>query len=224
MLEISDLVVSAGKFKLIVSQFIVRDGDWIIITGRSGSGKTLLLETIAGFYSSDSGSLILNGRDISKLPPEKREISIVFQDYSLFPHMNVKKNISFGLRMKGVSGIEVIVSEYSKMLGIESLLFRRPSGLSGGEKQRVAIARALAVRPRLLLLDEPAGALDPVTKKNLWNDIRNLYLGGGLTIIHVTHDMGEAEILGNKKVVMEEGRIVSDMSDISDSLNGDIDE
>jgi molybdate transport system ATP-binding protein len=217
MLEISDLVVRAGKFNLIITRLMVNDGDWLIITGRSGSGKTLLLETIAGFYSPDSGSLILNGEDITRLPPEKREISIVFQDYSLFPHMNVKENISFGLRMKGTSGIEVIVSEYSKMLGIESLLFRRPSGLSGGEKQRVAIARALAVRPRLLLLDEPAGALDPLTRKNLWNDIRDLYSKGGLTIIHVTHDMGEAESLGNKKIVIEEGRIVSDIQSFQSS-------
>jgi molybdate transport system ATP-binding protein len=217
MLEISDLVVRAGKFNLIITQLMVNDGDWLIITGRSGSGKTLLLETIAGFYSPDSGSLILNGNDITRLPPEKREISIVFQDYSLFPHMNVKENISFGLRMKGTSGIEVIVSEYSKMLGIESLLFRRPSSLSGGEKQRVAIARALAVRPRLLLLDEPAGALDPLTRKNLWNDIRDLYSKGGLTIIHVTHDMGEAESLGNKKIIIEEGRIVSDIQSFQSS-------
>ncbi|PWR74471.1 ATP-binding cassette domain-containing protein [Methanospirillum lacunae] len=208
MIAISNLVVHAGQFELVIDSFTLPDDAWCIISGPSGSGKTLFLETIAGFYQPCSGKIIQNGMDITYFSPEKRGIGIVFQDYSLFPHMTVAKNIGYGLAIRRHSDIHNIVLDISRKLGIDSLLDRNPLTLSGGEKQRVAIARALVVKPKLLLLDEPASALDLQAKKELWDDIRDLFEQGGLTIIHVTHDISESNNLGTHKILLMNGKIV----------------
>ena len=175
MIEITDLVVRVGDFELFVDSLVLSDHDWWVMSGPSGSGKTLLLETIAGFYKPSSGTIMINGVDMTYISPEKRDIGIVFQDYSLFPHMTVRKNISYGLRLRRYQGSDTTVLQITKTLGIDSLLDRYPSTLSGGEKQRVAIARALVVKPALLILDEPASALDIDTKRELWRDICLLF-------------------------------------------------
>ena len=208
MIRIRDLLVRVGSFELPVKNLDVSDNDWVVITGRSGSGKTVFLETIAGFFTPESGSIILDGADITSLPPEKRGISIVFQYYSLFPHMTARENIGYGLKLRNNPEIHTIVSDYARMLGIDSLLDRSPAQLSGGEKQRVAIARALVVNPKLLLLDEPASALDHETRRSLWNDLCSLHDRGDLTIIHVTHDRNEAEVLGNRRIIIDGGKFV----------------
>ena len=207
MIEITDLIVRAGKFELMVNSLVVPDDNWCIITGPSGSGKTLFLETIAGFYQPASGSVVLNGMNITSIPPEKRGISIVFQDYSLFPHMTAGENIGYGLRIRHNRDIDSIVHDTAIKLGIDGLLDRYPSTLSGGEKQRVAIARALVVKPGLLLLDEPASALDFQARENLWKDLQLLFERGGLTIIHVTHDLSESTRFGTQKVMLKDGKI-----------------
>lgn len=213
MIEITDLLVKAGGFELIVDHLKVDTYEWLIISGHSGAGKTLLLETIAGFYHPIRGTIHLEGRDITHLPPEHRNVSIVFQDYSLFPHMTVRENIGYGLRIRGFPDHELLVQTTAAMLGISGLLDRYPLHLSGGEKQRVAIARALAVKPRLLLLDEPASALDPDSRTALWEDLVRLYRSDGLTIIHVTHDRREAHQLGTRTIMIHEGRTLPSESD-----------
>jgi ABC-type sugar transport system ATPase subunit len=221
MIEITDLVVRVGDFELIVDTLVLSDHDWCVMSGPSGSGKTLLLETIAGFYKPSSGTIMINGVDMTYISPEKRDIGIVFQDYSLFPHMTVRKNISYGLRLRRYQGSDTTVLQITKTLGIDSLLDRYPSTLSGGEKQRVAIARALVVKPALLLLDEPASALDIDTKRELWRDICLLFEKENITILHVTHDVYEAENLGTHKITLKNGKIMNlfDITNQQELLN-----
>lgn len=213
MIEITDLLVNVGGFELMVDHLRVDTYEWLIISGHSGAGKTLLLETIAGFYRPERGTIHLEDRDITYLPPEYRNVSIVFQDYSLFPHMTVCENIGYGLRIRGFPDHALVARTTAAMLGISGLLDRYPLHLSGGEKQRVAIARALAVKPRLLLLDEPASALDPDSRAALWEDLVCLYRNDGLTIIHVTHDRMEAHQLGTRMIMIHEGRTMSSAPD-----------
>lgn len=207
MIEITSLIVRVGSFELDVGSLTLSNKDWLVITGPSGSGKTLLLETIAGFYQPISGNILMNGKDITSFPPERRGIGIVFQDYSLFPHMNVRKNIGYGLYIRRYPEIDSLVVDIARKLGIDSLLDRYPKTLSGGEKQRVAIARALVVKPGLLLLDEPASALDIDARIELWKDIQLLFEKGDLSIVHVTHDIHEAKTLGTQKIILKDGKI-----------------
>ncbi len=193
VLEIVNISLRVKNFFLKNINFYVLKGEHFAIVGPTGSGKSLLLETIAGIRKPDSGKIILNGVDVTDLPPEKRGIGMVYQDFVLFPHMSVYDNIAYGLKVKKCKNIDVRVKELAKMLEIEHLLDRMPETLSGGEKQRVAIARALAVNPEVILLDEPFSALDKETRITLRNRIIGLLKEKGVSVIHVTHIEEDAE-------------------------------
>ncbi len=209
-LQIQDLYVDLGEFRLQDITLDVAAGEYFVILGPTGAGKTILLETIAGLYEADRGQIFVKARDVTSLRPEEREIGFVYQDYALFPHLNVAENIAFGLTLRKVprATIEERVKTMSEMLRIDHLLHRNPKTLSGGEQQRVALARALVVEPRLLLLDEPLSALDPETREGLQRELASVHQELGTTILHVTHDFEEAVALGDRIAVMHEGQIV----------------
>ena len=178
------------------------DEENLVILGPSGSGKTLLLETVAGFHQHD-GTVTANGTDITDRPPERREFGFVFQDYALFPHMTVRENVRYGTRYcDAPRDADELLSE----LGVADLADRNPPTLSGGEKQRVALARALAVRPELLVLDEPLAALDVPTRQSLRDDLVDVL--ADVTSIYVTHNRTTARAIADRIVVMADGRIV----------------
>jgi molybdopterin-binding protein len=208
--QVQNLQVDLDEFHLRDIALDVAPGETFVILGPTGAGKTVLLETIAGLYPPEKGRILINGEDITGLPPERRGVGFVYQDYALFPNLNVAGNIAFGLKLQGLerSAIEKRVAETGKLLGIDHLLHRRPDTLSGGEQQRVALARALVVGPRLLLLDEPLSALDPETREGLQREMARLHRELGTTTIHVTHDFEEAVALGDRIAVVHEGRIV----------------
>ena len=198
------------EFHLRDITFEVEAGEHFIILGPSGAGKTVLLEIIAGIIEPDSGRIYLNGRDVTELPPEKRGLAYVPQNYALFPNMSVYDNIAFGLKVRKVPKpeIERRVREISKVLGIEHLLHRKPRTLSGGEQQRVALARALVVEPPLILLDEPFANLDVQTRSRLIGEMKRWKRELGFTALHVTHSFEEAVSLGDRVGVMLDGRLV----------------
>lgn len=210
MIKIDNLTVSLGDFLLKDINLNVNSGEYFIVLGPNGAGKTVLLETIAGMHTVQKGSIFINDKDVSSLKPEKRNIGIVYQGRALFPHLTVGENISFGLKMKRFSK-EVIVSKTIKManmLGINDLLSRMPSTLSGGEKQKVALARALIVKPDLLLLDEPLSALDPLIKETMQQELMNIHQRIGVTVIHVTHDFDISMALGHRVAILNHGQIM----------------
>ena len=187
----------------------VAPGEFVAILGSSGCGKTTLLRTIAGFQKSSAGAIRLSGRDVANLPPEKRNIAMVFQSYALWPHMTVLGNVGYGLRLRGVPRPEVRrrVAEVLKLLNLSGLEERKVTNLSGGQRQRVALGRALAIDPQLLLLDEPLSNLDAKVRVQLRSEIKALQNRLGFTAIHVTHDREEAMTMADRIVVMEAGRI-----------------
>lgn len=187
----------------------VASGDYFFLVGPTGAGKTLLLETIAGLHNLKSGEIWIDGRNITQLEPEKRNIGMVYQDSALFPHLSVADNIIFGLKVRrlSASAIKKTLDEITSLVGVSHLLDRKPGKLSGGEKQKVALARALAVRPQLLLLDEPLSALDPETREGLQRELKRIQNELNITVLHVTHDFDEAMLLGKHIAVMSEGRI-----------------
>jgi ABC-type Fe3+/spermidine/putrescine transport system ATPase subunit len=189
--------------------FQVRQGELLILLGPSGCGKTTTLRLIAGFIDPDSGTLSMDGRRIDTLPAHRREIGIVFQDYALFPHLNVRDNIGFGLRMQGWSAPDARkrIEELLHLVSLGGYARRKITRLSGGEQQRVALARALAPQPRLLLLDEPLSALDAKLRKTLRIEIRRIQRELGVTTLYVTHDQEEALVLGDRIAVMREGHV-----------------
>jgi sulfate transport system ATP-binding protein len=188
----------------------VARGRLVALQGLSGSGKTTLLRIIAGLEQPDAGTLELDGRPALDLPPGRRGIGFVFQNYALFEHLSVFENVAFGLRVRRVPSapLRAAVEELLTRLGLPGLGPRRPSQLSGGQRQRVALARALAVRPPILLLDEPFNALDEATRRDLWGWLKRLQSDLALTIVLVTHDRSEAEALADEAVFLESGRIV----------------
>jgi len=209
MIRIESLSKTWGDFSLKNICLEVREGEYFIVLGPTGSGKTLLLELIAGFYYPDKGRIFLKDIDITHLPPKDRGIGFVYQDYMLFPNMNVRDNIAYGIRAKGLEK-EVVkkVEKLANLLGISYLLDRYPSNLSGGEAQRVAIARALAIEPDVLLLDEPLSALDPNLRLEIRKELRKIHKKMRTTTIHVTHSREDAMMLGDKIAVMNEGKII----------------
>jgi len=213
MISIRRLVVRRGGFRLVIETLDVEDGEYLVVLGRSGAGKTTLLYAIAGFVDIEQGSIVVDGVDISSLPPERRGIAIVPQSYALFPHMRVYDNIAYGLRVRGLSRseIEKRVREIARRLEIESLLDRYPAQLSGGEKQRVALARALVVEPKLLLLDEPFTNLDPETRKSARELVKELHRELGFTAIHATHMIVDAYAMASRVAYLERGRLVAVM-------------
>mgnify|MGYP000928265419 CR=1 FL=1 len=187
----------------------IHENEFLTLLGPSGCGKTTTLRIIAGFEEPSGGEVLFNGIEISKLPPYKREINTVFQKYALFPHLNVMDNIGFGLNLKKVdkSVIEQKVKRMLKMVGLEGFEKRDVTLLSGGQQQRVAIARALVNEPKVLLLDEPLGALDAKIRKQMQIELKKIQREVGITFIYVTHDQEEALSMSDTVVVMNNGEI-----------------
>jgi molybdopterin-binding protein len=209
-LQVRDLHIDLAEFHLRDANLDIAAGEYFVILGPTGAGKTVLLEAIAGLHVPRGGKVLINDEDMTGVPPERRGVGFVYQDYILFPHLSVAQNIAFGLGLRGMASERAAerVREMSHLLGVEHLLHRRPDTLSGGEQQRVALARALVVEPRLLLLDEPLSALDPETREGLQRELARIHKQLGTTTVHVTHDFEEAIALGSLIAVLNEGRIV----------------
>ena len=212
MLRLEDVSLKLGEFRLREISLHIEAGSYLALLGPTGTGKTVLLETIAGMYAPDSGRISIMGRDVTRLAPEKRRLGIVYQDYALFPHLDVFQNIAFGLRLQGKPRREIrkSVEEMADFLEIGALLKRRPIRLSGGERQRVALARALVMKPYVLLLDEPLSALDGTSRRRLQKELKRIHTELGVTIIHITHDVSEALLLADRLAVMKEGRLLQE--------------
>ncbi|GGM41246.1 ABC transporter ATP-binding protein [Microbacterium saperdae] len=208
--ELQGIVKSyAGTRVLHGVDLDIAPGEFVSLLGPSGCGKTTLLRVLAGLEGSDEGAVLLGGRDVSRIPTNKRDIGMVFQSYSLFPHLRVAENTAFGLRRRGVSA-----SESSKraldalaLVGLADFADRFPHQLSGGQQQRVALARALVTEPKVLLLDEPLSALDAKVRVQLRDEIRRIQLRLGITTVFVTHDQEEALAVSDRIAVMNSGRI-----------------
>ncbi|AKB26459.1 Tungstate ABC transporter, ATP-binding protein WtpC [Methanosarcina sp. MTP4] len=211
-LEVRDLHLDLGGFELTGMGLNAEKGDYVALTGPSGSGKSLLLETVIGFYAPKKGSIFLEGRDITALPPDKRQISIVYQDHMLFPHMDVFENIAYALRKKlrDKKQIESEVRQIAGILGIDGLLHRKPTTLSGGEKQRAALARSLVVRPKLLLLDEPFSALDMRNRENMREVLKKAIREYRTTVLQVTHDFDDIWSLANRVIIIRQGEVMQE--------------
>ncbi len=209
MIRVSDLCVDLDDFLLEGVNLDVEPGEYFIVLGPTGAGKTVLLESIAGLYRLKRGRIWVGGEEVTQLEPEKRGISIVYQDQVLFPHLSVRDNITFGLKLRKASGqdIKSTLSWLAELLDIGHLLHRKPDTLSGGERQKVALARALSIKPQLLLLDEPLSALDPENREGVQRELRRLHNRLKLTTVHVTHDFEEAIALGDRIAVLGDGRI-----------------
>lgn len=213
MLQIVELYKSFDGSPLLKGvSFNVNRGEVVCILGASGSGKSTLLRIIAGLEEAEGGIILWNDRDISAIPTHKREFSLMFQDYALFPHLNVRENIEYGMRRRAWQRLRINqkVSELSKMVGLEGYLEREVTDLSGGEQQRVALARAMAIEPELLMLDEPLGALDRKMKQELLAELRGILRDTKLPAIYVTHDQDEAFAIADRVVLLEGGVIVQD--------------
>ena len=210
MLLVDKVSLTLGDFQLkSLSLHIERPEYWVII-GPSGAGKTILLEMIAGIHQPASGRILFEGNDITYDQPKDRHIAMMYQDLMLFPHMTVKENIIFSLKIRKIkdNDIEEKVSELVNILGISHLMGRSPDTLSGGEAQRVALGRALIQKPRLLLLDEPLSALDSMTRERLRQEIRKIYQHLKIPIIHITHHFEDVYALAEKVAIMQDGMIV----------------
>jgi ABC-type sugar transport system ATPase subunit len=219
MIRLEKLRLRAGAFAMHVDDLALRDGEFLVILGPTGSGKTVLLETVAGLRRPEEGRVWFGDRDVTLEAPERRRVGFVYQDYALFPHLTVAGNIGFGLSTRkgralpgdGAVGprgsADARVEDLAGTLGISSLLDRYPEGLSGGEKQRVALARALAIKPDVLLLDEPLSALDRQTRESLRSLLKRVHREFGATVMHVTHDLDEALALADRLAVLIDGSV-----------------
>lgn len=187
----------------------IKEGEFLTLLGPSGCGKTTILRMIAGFEQPTEGEVWLAGQNVTDMPANKRDLNLVFQHYALFPHMTVEDNIAFGLKMKKMprSQIKERVAEAVAMTQLTQLQDRYPHQLSGGQQQRVAIARAIANKPKVLLLDEPLGALDLQLRKNLQSELKHLQRSLGITFVYVTHDQEEAMMLSDRIVIMNNGKV-----------------
>jgi len=188
----------------------VEEGEFITLLGPSGSGKTTLLMSIAGFIKPDEGGIVLSGTDVTDLEPEDRNFGLVFQGYALFPHLSVRDNVAFPLKVRKWEkhAIAERVDQMLALVGLDQLAARKPRELSGGQQQRVALARALAYSPRLLLLDEPLSALDRSLRESMQRELKRLHRETGVTFIFVTHDQEEAYAMSDRIAVFQNGRIV----------------
>jgi molybdopterin-binding protein len=211
VIRLDNLHVRVGTFDLREISLEVPKGGYALIIGPTGSGKTTLLEAVAGHARLRSGRVFMHDDDVTHLPPERRGLGFVYQQYHLFPHLTVRQNIAYGIgRARSAPGRldpAARVAQLAGMLAIEPLLDRPVRGLSGGEQQRVALARALAPKPSILLLDEPFAAVDPATRQVLRRELRELHEREGITTLQVTHDFDEALRLGDLVAVLSEGRI-----------------
>ena len=186
----------------------VARGEFVTLLGASGCGKTTTLRIISGLETPDEGTVLLDGKDVTVLPPERRPVNTVFQSYALFPHMNVEKNVAYGLRVRGMDKASIAkrVREMLELVQMEDYAKRMPSQLSGGQRQRIAIARALAPEPELLLLDEPLGALDLQLRRQMQLELKRLQKKLGITFVYITHDQEEAINMSDRIAVMRGGR------------------
>nr|WP_313015631.1 spermidine/putrescine ABC transporter ATP-binding protein PotA [Moraxella sp. CTOTU48841] len=208
LLQIRHLSKSYGDTQILQNiNLDIYDGEFLTLLGPSGCGKTTLLRLIGGFELPNAGSLQLEGVDIAGLPAEKRPINTVFQQYALFPHMNVYDNIAYGLKLKGVPKTEIDqrVREALAMVQLDHTINRRPQDLSGGQQQRIAIARAVVNRPKMLLLDEPLSALDAKLREQMQSELKRLQRELGITFVFVTHDQQEALSMSDRIAVMKNG-------------------
>lgn len=188
----------------------IQDGEFLTFLGSSGSGKSTTLSMLAGFEHPSSGEILVNGKSLVNVPPHKRDIGMVFQRYSLFPHLSVRDNIAFPLAIRKLASAEreKRVDAMLKLVQLDQFAHRRPAQLSGGQQQRVAIARALVYEPRILLMDEPLGALDKKLREDLQDELRQLHRRLGITIVYVTHDQEEAMRLSQRIAIFSHGKIV----------------
>lgn len=209
MISVRNMNVSFDTFKLRDINLEIKRNEFFVLLGPTGAGKTVLLEALAGIISLSSGEIKLNGRDITAMPPEKRGIGIVYQDYALFPHMKVRDNITYGFRYHS-SDRNLMFCRLERLceeLNISHLLDRYPGTLSGGELQRTALARAMMIEPAVLLLDEPLSALDPGFRKEIQDLLRRIHETSDITFLMVTHDFSEALSLAQRASVINNGRI-----------------
>ncbi|HEX7978284.1 MAG TPA: ATP-binding cassette domain-containing protein [Gemmatimonadaceae bacterium] len=202
MIRVDGLGAHAGDFALQDVSFELQQGAWGIVLGPAGAGKTTLLETIAGVRPVDAGSVTLRNVDVTRTPAEQRGVGIVYQHAFLFPHLSVEANVAYGTRDRAYA------LEVARRLGVGTLMKRAVGNLSGGERQMVAIARALAPEPDILLLDEPFAAVDPRNRTRLRRELRSMQWEQSLTVLHVTHDFGEAGTLGDLAILLEGGRLL----------------
>ena len=208
MLELKNIRKSFGKNVILKNiSLSINNGEIVSILGPSGSGKSTLLNLILGITDIENGNLILDGKDITKVPMEKRGFNIVFQDYALFPNLNAYENITYGLRNKPNISSKEEVDDLIKLLGLEEHLNKNINQLSGGQKQRVALARTMVMKPKILLLDEPLSALDGVIKESIKEKIKTIAKDFNLTTIIVTHDPEEALTLSDKVLIIDHGEI-----------------
>ena len=210
MIELRGVTKRFGSFTAVDNVSLsVQPGEFLTLLGPSGCGKTTLLRMLSGFERPTQGQVFLNGQDVTALPPNQRDVNQVFQGYALFPHLNVRDNIAFGLRMKKVprAEIEKRVNEVIAMVSLEGFETRKPQQLSGGQRQRVALARAIVNRPKVLLLDEPLSALDAKLRGAMQLELKRLQARLGITFVFVTHDQEEALTMSNRVAVVHEGKI-----------------
>jgi sn-glycerol 3-phosphate transport system ATP-binding protein len=208
-LTVEQVTKSFGKVDVLHGiDLSVSDGEMIVIVGASGCGKSTLLRIVAGLETATAGRVVISGTDVTRLEPSDRDIAMVFQNYALYPHMSVFENMSYGLRIRGVSKPEIArrVGQAAELLGLGSLLQRRPRELSGGQRQRVAMGRAIVREPKLFLFDEPLSNLDAKLRVAMRAEIKRLQRRLGVTSLFVTHDQVEAMTLGDRLVVMNQGR------------------
>ena len=209
MIKIENLSKDWKEFKINDISLEINENDYFIFLGPSGSGKTMLLELIAGMWYPDSGKIFMGNREVTRLPPEKRGVGFVYQNYMLFPHKTVFENIAFGLNVRkvGKKEIQTKVDEIMNLFGISHLANRLPRTLSGGEQQRTALARALIIRPQVLLMDEPLSALDRITREDLIQEFKKIHKEFNITIIHVTHNFDEALQLADRIAIIKKGTV-----------------
>ncbi|MGX5844935.1 ABC transporter ATP-binding protein [Mesorhizobium sp. ArgA1] len=210
VIELSGIVLKYAAFVAVDDvSFDLREGEFFALLGPSGCGKTSLLRIIAGFNTPTSGKMLLDGKDLIQIPPRRRPVNMMFQSYALFPHMTVGKNLRYGLEAKGVdsSMISKRVGEMLEVTHLTQMVDRLPSQLSGGQRQRVALARALVMQPRVLLLDEPLGALDKKLREAMQLELKRLQHELGITFVIVTHDQEEALVMADRIALMRNGRI-----------------
>jgi molybdopterin-binding protein len=208
MIRIEKINKQIGNFKIKNISLNIKKGEYYVILGPSGTGKTVLLEIVAGLRKVDSGSIYFSGNIVDDIPPEERSVGMVYQDYMLFPHMTVRENILFGIKIKKIKDYEDKFKKLVNDLEISHLVDRNIRNLSGGEKQRIALARTLIVEPEILLLDEPLSAVDTSTKNKLQNDLKRIHKEFKITTLHVTHDFNEAIFLADKISIVKDGEII----------------
>ncbi len=209
-ISLQHVTKSFGNLAVVADVSIeIADGEFVVLLGPSGCGKTTTLRMIAGLEQTTSGDILIDGRRVNDLPPQKRDVAMVFQSYALYPHMTVAQNIGYPLRVRKLPAVEIAaqVKQTAKMLEIEPLLARRPRELSGGERQRVALARAIVRHPKAFLMDEPLSNLDAKLRLQMRGELKRLQHALATTTVYVTHDQAEAMTLGHRVAVMNKGKL-----------------